>query len=130
LLDTRGQERHFGNAILAANGKSLRATFRQAKGTNTVCYGLMEIPFSDASPRELTLIDNAPKEDEPAVFYFQAAISHDGKTAAIASTYLACTDEEFKPADCALFLVDLSDPKWPVTKVPVPMPAKRPDFMR
>jgi len=128
-LDARGQKRCFGNAIFAANGKALRATFRQAKGTNTVCYGLMEIPFSDAPPRELTLINSAPKGDEPAVYYFQAAISHDGKTAAIASTYLACTEEEFKPADCALFLVDLSDPKWKVTKVPVPMPAKRPDFL-
>jgi hypothetical protein len=92
-------------------------------------YGLMEIPFSEAPPRELTLINGAPVEDEPSAYYFQAAISHDAKTAAIASTYLACAKEEFKPADCALFLVDLSDPNWKVTKVPIPMPAKRPDFM-
>ena len=128
-LETHGQERCFGNAILAASGKALWATFRQAKGTNAMAYGLMEIPFSDAPPRELTLINDAPQEDEPAVYYFQAAISHDGKTAAIASTYLACTEKEFKPADCALFLVDVSDPKWKVTKVPIPMPARRGDFM-
>jgi hypothetical protein len=128
-LDARGQERRFGNAILAASGKALWATFQQAKGTNSVSYGLMEIPFSDVRPRELTLINDAPQEDEPAVFYFQAAISHDGKTAAIASTYLACTEKEFKSADCALFLVDLSDPKWKVTKVPIPVPAKRLDLM-
>jgi hypothetical protein len=63
------------------------------------------------------------------VFYFQAAISHDGKTAAVSSTYLACTEKEFKPADCALFLVDLSDAKWKVTKVPIPLPAERTNFM-
>ena len=60
----------------------------------------------------------------------QAAISHDGKTAAIASTYLACSEKEFKAADCALFIVDLSNPKWKVTKVPIPMPARRPSLMK
>ena len=128
-LDTHGRERYFGNAILAANGKALWATFRQAKGTNTSSYGLMQIPFSEAPPRELTLINEAPREDNPAVYYFQVAISHDGKTAAIPSTYLACTEKPFRAADCALFLVDLSNPKWPVTKVPIPMPARRPDIM-
>jgi hypothetical protein len=88
-------------------------------------YGLMEIPFSDAPPRELTLINDAPVEDDnSSAYYFQTAISHDGKTAAIASTYLDC-----KPADRALFLVDLSDPQWKVTKVPIPTPAQRPESM-
>jgi hypothetical protein len=126
-LNTRGQRRCFGNAILAASGKALWATFQQTKGTNAMAYGLMEIPFSDTPPRELTLISDAPMEEESSVYYFQAAISHDGKTAAISSTYLACSEKAFKPADCALFLVDLSDPKWPVTKVPILMPAKRPN---
>lgn len=129
-LDTHGQKRRFGNAILAASGKALWATFQQAKGTNAVSYGLMEIPFSDSPPRELTLISDAPVEDDLFMYYFQAAISHDGKIAAIASTYLACSEKEFKPADCALFLVDLSDPKWKVTKVPIPMPARRPNLMK
>jgi hypothetical protein len=128
-LGTPGEERCFGNAIFAADGKALRATFCQGKGTNAVCYGLLEIPTSDAPPRELTLIKGAPNEDDAAVNYFQAAISHDGKTTAIASTYLACTGKEFAAADCALFFVDLSDPKWKVTKVPIPLPAKHPDFM-
>lgn len=125
-LDAHGQKRCFGNAILAANGKALWATFQQAKGTNAMTYGLMEIPFSNEPPRELSLIKDAPLEDDACAYYFQAAVSHDGKTAAIASTYLACTEKELKPANCALFLVDLSDPKWPVTKVPIPMSAKRP----
>ena len=127
-LDAHGQKRSFGNAVLAANGKGLWATFQQTKGTNAAAYGLMEIPFSDAPPRELTLISDAPAEDDSNIYYFQAAISHDGKTAAVASTYLACAEKQIAPADCALFLVDLSDPKWPVTKVPIPVPAKRPDF--
>jgi len=127
-LDTRGREREFINAILAPNGKAVRASFRQAHGTNRMAYGLMEIPFSDAPAREVTLIKDSPNGREENSYYFQMAVSHDGKTAAVASTYLACTDEEFKPADCALFLIDLSDPNWKVTRVPIPMPAKRPDF--
>jgi hypothetical protein len=129
-LIAQSQKRNFGNAILAANGKGLWATFQQTKGTNAMSYGLIHIPFSDAPPRELVLINEAPVEDEPSAFYFQAAISHDGKTAAIPSTYLACTEKEFKPADCALFLVDLNDANWKVTKVPIPMPAKRSSFTR
>ena len=127
-LDAHGQKRSFGNAVLAANGKALWATFQQTKNTNAVAYGLMEIPFSDAPPRELTLINDAPVQDDTYMYYFQAAISHDGKTAAVASTYLACSEKQIRPADCALFLVDLSDPKWQVTKVPIPVPAKRLDF--
>ena len=96
-LDTHGKKRVFGNAILAANGKAIRATFQQADGTNAMSYGLMEIPFSDAPPREVTLIKDAPEEDEASAYYFQVAISHDGKTAAVASTYLACTREGVQP---------------------------------
>jgi hypothetical protein len=127
-LSAPGERRYFGNAILNPNGKALWATFLQSKSTNTMDCGLMEIPFSDAPPRELTLISNAPLEDSDSAMYFQAGISHDGKTAAIASTYLACMGKGFKASDCALFLVDLSKPQWPVTKVPIPMPPERPHF--
>ncbi|MCX6893541.1 MAG: hypothetical protein NTX51_18785 [Verrucomicrobia bacterium] len=124
-VGSQGKDITFGNAILAANGKAIRATYRRATGTNTVSYGLMEIPFSEAPPRENTLIKDAAAGDKADVFYFQAGISHDGKTAAISSAYLAFSDEGFKPADCALFFVDLGSADWKVTKVPIPMPAKR-----
>jgi hypothetical protein len=129
-LGAQGQKRRFGNAILEPSGQALWATFQQPKGTNTMSYGLMEIPFRDGVVREVTLINDAPAEEEMTVFYFQAAVSHDGKTAAVTSTYLACSEKEFKASDCALFLVDLSDPKWKVTKVPIPMPTQRPNLMK
>ena len=69
-LDTHGQQAHFGNALLAANGKALWASFQQAKGTNAMSYGLMEIPFSEAPPRELMLIKEAPVQDETARLLF------------------------------------------------------------
>ena len=125
-VNTRGQNRVFGNAILASNGKSILATFQQTDSTNAMSYGLMEIPLSEAPPREVTLIKEAPVQDDGCACYFQAAVSHDGKTAAVASTYLAVDDHPIQPADCALFFVDLSDPNWKVTKVPIPVPAQKP----
>jgi hypothetical protein len=129
-LDTQGQKRYFGSAVLAPSGKSLYASFQQTKDTNSVSYGLMEIPLSDAPTRELILIHDAPPDDESCVYYFQAAVSHDGRTAAVASTYLACSEKPFKASDCALFLVDLSQPAWKVTKIPIPMPVRKPSLMK
>jgi hypothetical protein len=125
-VDTHGQKRAFGNAVLAVTGKAVRATFQQANGSNAVSYGLMEIALSEAPVREVTLIKDAPAQDDVSVYYFQAAVSHDDKTAAIASTYLALVEKPISASDCALFLVDLSDPNWKVTKVPIPVPAKAP----
>jgi len=129
-VDIHGEKRIFGSAILAASGKTVRTTFQQANGTNSTSYGLMEIPFSDAPVREVILIKEAPAQDEMNAYYFQAAVSHDDKTAAIASTYLALMDNPIKPVDCALFFVDLNDPSWKVTKVPIPIPANRPMVLK
>jgi hypothetical protein len=123
-VDTHGKKRVFGNAVLASNGKSLRGAFQETTSTNAMAYGLMEIPFSDAPVREVALIKDAPVQDEPSAFYFQAAISHDGKTAAVSSAYLALIEKPISASDCALFFVDLSDPGWKVTKVPIQVPAK------
>ena len=123
-VDTHGHALAFGNAVLATSGKALWASFQQANGTNSMSYGLMQVPFSDAPAHEELLIQDAPVLDEPSAYYFQVAISHDGKTAALSSTYLAAMEKPIKPSDCALFLVDVSEPSWKVTKVPIPVPAK------
>ena len=56
--------------------------------------------------------------------FMVAGVSHDGRTAAVSSMYLACDDSSVAPSDCALFLVELGDSKRKVTKVPIPRPAK------
>jgi hypothetical protein len=127
-LGPKGQKQVFGSAGFSPKGDMVWATFGRDKDTNTVSYGLMEIPLSDAAIRETILIPSAPTADDAAGFYFQGNISHDGKTFAVASTFLACTKKEFKPEDCALFLVDLNDPNRKVTRIPIAMPANRPDF--
>ncbi len=124
-VDTQSEQLCFGNAMLTAGGKSVLATFARANGTNATSYGLMEIPLNEEPAREITLILEAPESSQENIGYFQAALSHGGKTVAIASTYLGVEDPGIKPEDCALFLVELSEPDWLVTKVPIPLPARR-----
>ena len=124
-LDTHGRKRFFGNGVLAVNGKALHAAFEERTGTNLTSYGIMEVPFSDAPPREVVLLKGKGLADESDAYYFQMGVSHDGKTAAIASTYLTCSEVEIDPADVALFFVDLGSADWKVTKVPIPVPAER-----
>jgi hypothetical protein len=125
-IDAKGAKWAFGNAGLSPKGDMLWATYMKQVGTETVSYGLLEVPFSEEPVRETTLLTLPQPVESDKVFYFQGSVSHDGKIAAIASTYLACTAKEFKPDDCALFLVDLSSPDRKVTKVPIPLPANRP----
>jgi len=125
-FDAKGGKWAFGSAGLSPKGDELWATFERRVETNSVSYGLIEAPLGEEPVRETTLFTLPQPVESDMVFYFQASVSHDGKTAAVASTYLACAAKEFNPADCALFLVDLSSPDRKVTKVPIPLPAKRP----
>jgi hypothetical protein len=123
-LAAKGEELAFGNAIFSPKGDRLWATYQEPAGSNTVSYGLMEIPLSDAPLRKITLIASSPGEKDSDASFFQFGLSHDGNTAAVASTYLAVADKPIKPDDCALFFVDLSDPNRKVTKVPLPAPPR------
>lgn len=118
----KGDEIAFGNAAFSPKGDRLWATFQEPVGTNTVTYGLMELPLSDAPVRKITLIATAPMDKDTMAWFFQFGMSHDGKTAAVASTYLAVGDTPIKPADYALFFIDLNDPNRKVTKVPLVLP--------
>lgn len=116
----------FGNAILSPKGDRVWAAFTRESGkTNRIACGVMEIPLSQAPVREKVLIPDIPSGDETEALYWQVGISHDGKTAAISSTYLAASAEDFKPEDSALFIVDMNTSDWKVTKVPISLPAMR-----
>jgi hypothetical protein len=119
----------FGNGMLSPRGDYIWASFgRQSREGDKSDYGLMEIPLMPAAAvRETVLVRGDSRTEENAAVYFQIGISHDGKTAAVASTYLAIVKkpEEVKPEHCALFFVDLSDPKRKVTTVPIRAPLPR-----
>jgi hypothetical protein len=121
-LSAKDNEFAFGNAAFSPKGDRLWATYQEPAGSNTVSYGLMEIPLSDSPIRKTTLIAAAPADKDSMASFFQFGMSHDGKTAAVASTYLAAADKPIKSEDCALFFVDLNDPNRKVTKVPLAIP--------
>ena len=127
-LEIKGANLKFGNALFIPNGGALLASCQKTAADQArSSFGLLEIPLPDGPLRETTLIPALDaKEEDSAALYFQVGLSHDGRTAAASSTYLACMDTgTFKPEDCALFFVDLSDPKRKVTRVPISLPAQR-----
>ena len=124
LLTSTNEDARFGSFALSPRGDALIASYVETvSGETNSSIGLMEVPFND-SPTRRTILLKTGKLKEESALYTQAGVSHDGKTAAIATTYLALEDEEFKRDDCALFFVDLSDPSRKVTRVGIPMPAK------
>ena len=125
LLPLNAGKLYFGNAQFARKGDVIVASYQviNERQTNST-FGLMEIPISDAPLRLTPLVSNVNIKDESAL-YFQISVSHDGKTAACSSSYLACECDSLRPEDCALFLIDLQDSKRKVTKALMPMPAKR-----
>ena len=120
-----GEKEIFSSLGFFPKGDRLWATFmKRAAGAKTVTCGFIEIPLDESPVRETALFTLAQAKDGDNACLFQGAVSHDGRTAAVASTYLACDNEAFDPANCALFLVDLKDPARKITKVPVPMPKR------
>ncbi len=126
-LDTKGGKIGFGNAVFSPTGNALLGSYQLiAAGQTNSSFGLIEIPLNNAPVRMTPLVAGVNTTEETAALYFQIGVSHDGKTAAAASAYLACAAPDFKPEDCALFLVDLRDARHKVNKVPIPLPAIRP----
>ncbi len=120
-----------GLGALSPRGDCFYATFRRKEGESAeAAYGVVEVPLSDAPLRWKDLLRGSARHAESdgdlSLAYFQPALSHDGKTLAIASTYLWASDGAVAAEDCALFLIDLPDPERKVTKVPIRPPAVRP----
>ena len=124
---------YLGNGQFSPRGDVVYASFRsQPEAATNASFGLVEIPLSGGAVRRTTLLSGVRRDDDRHLdetqLYFQIGLSNDGKTAAVASTYLAADDDEFKADDCALFLIDLADPQRKVTKVRIPLPPKpKPD---
>ncbi len=129
-LNAPSEKLRVGVLLFDPGGTRLFAPFMsQEQGHTNVAYGVLEIPLNDRPPGRTILIREAPEpdDDEMAPSFFQAGLSNDRKTLAIASTYLACLKAHgpFKAQDCALFLVDLSDPGRKVKKIAIPLPAEQ-----
>jgi hypothetical protein len=118
--DAEVMVRHF-----SLQGDLLYASIKtKAESDAGVDYGFAEIPLNGSLIRKIILISNAPKpKRENNVFNsFQIDLSHDGKTLAVESLWLASIEPQIPAKDCALFLVDLSKPARKITKIPIPLP--------
>ena len=112
--------RHF-----SPKGDLLYGSFMCSTNDADADFGVIEIPLDGSAIRKTTLIRGAPIGSHDAKFpSFQVDISHDGKTLAVESLWFAFDNKPVKAEDCALFLVDLTDPQRKVTKVPIPLPPK------
>ncbi len=109
-------------AISTQNQTAYAPYWKKTKGDTDIEAGILELPFPDGQPRRVPLIGRIKSGEGAGAWCFQPSVSHDGKTLAIASTYLVAGDAQVAKSDCALFLVDLSDPERKVTRVPVPWP--------
>lgn len=109
-------------AISPRNHTAYAPYWKKTKGDTHIEAGILELPFPDGELRRVPLIGRVELGEGAGAWCFQPSVSHDGKTLAIASTYLVAGDAQVAKNDCALFLVDLSDPGRQVTRVPVPWP--------
>ena len=109
----------------APDGKTVMTAYcaEIAARTNSE-YGLLEIPLN-SEPLRFTPLFTVTNQDDAGLILAQPSLSHDGRTWAIGTACLYLQNESLKPDDCALFLVDLSKPDRPVTKVPIQVPAQR-----
>jgi hypothetical protein len=123
-FQTPGYSYEFGSGGFLAGGDCIWATCAKTlAGTNITSFGLVELPLNEKPIVDTTLVGAASRKESKAATYFQGSVSHDGKTLAVASTYLAFMDANLSADDCALFLVDLSHADRRVTRVPVAIPA-------
>jgi hypothetical protein len=103
----------------------LYACFSEIAKETNASFGFVEIPLNGSPIRKTTLISDVEhfKEAKEMEFYaFQIDLSHDGKTLAVDSFWLASLNPSLRAEDCALFLVDLTDAQRKVTKVLIPRP--------
>lgn len=101
----------------------------QADGQTNCEYGLLEIPLNENPPRFTPLFQ--VQSGDINSLLAQPSLSHDGRTWAISSAWLAGKDKSaLRPEDCALFLVQLDSNPPKITKVPIPLPAVEDDGLK
>jgi len=123
-LASLGEKMEINLRHFSPKGDILYGSFKSSDAGTKASYGFVEIPLDGSAVRKTTLISNAESGDKEMFASFQIDISHDGKTLAVESLWLAYGDHPILANDCALFLVDLADPERKISKVAIPLPPK------
>jgi hypothetical protein len=124
-LATEADRIRAGEFQWSRDGATLYCTYRKTLADDQYQFGVLEVPTSGRAIRQIPLFGVTGKVEDSELFAFQVDVSHDGKTLAAASTYLQTPPgkkeaQRLKPADLALYLVDLTRSDRRVTKVPIP----------
>jgi hypothetical protein len=114
-----------GHVQWSPDGRTLYAPYSEAANTTNRSLGVLEMPMYGRPTRRIPLLTAQGEGDGSDMRLFQIALSHDGKTIAATSTYLAREEKlHLRAEDCALFLVDLAKRKRPVSRMRLPLPQK------
>lgn len=126
----------FMDFIWSGDSRKLYFGYQKDLDGNRAQYGVAELTIGDGALRSLPLLTTTEKSGEGS-FGLIVGLSHDGRTLAVASTYLqtarnkldAGQEQRLQAKDLALYLIDVASPDWKVTKVPIPplpMPVAQP----
>jgi hypothetical protein len=107
------------------------AYFSQAEGQTNYEYGLLEIPLNKRPLRFTPLFQlqtDKLSDVNEALPLIQPSLSHDGRTWAVSSAWLAVEkDGLLRREDVALYLAQVDGRRPKVTKVPIALPADEKD---
>jgi hypothetical protein len=118
-------EAALSNGQFSPNGKVFYAGYMEFnRETTNTTFGFVEIPINGGEERKTVLVNGQWEGQESDALLFPIEISHDGRTLAACSSYLAL-HHELKAEDCGLFLVDLTHPERRSLRVPVARPMVR-----
>ncbi|MEI7901149.1 MAG: hypothetical protein WCK89_12930 [bacterium] len=109
------------------NDRAFTAYICQVADEKDAEYGVVEIPFNHEPLRWIALFRAGTPRDGD-LLHAQASLSHDGKTVALATSYLYLENKSLTPEDCALFIVETGQPVPRITKVPIAPPQERRGF--
>ena len=116
-VGTTNERMVLGNLLWSRDEKLIYAAHFKHAGEGRTEYGLCEIPLNERQIRRTPLY--VKKGSDSALFSFQIALSPDGKWIAATTEFGGVQDRAIDVENPALYLVDLTRAKRPVTKIPV-----------
>ena len=108
-----------GNLLWAPDGRRIFAAYARTTPEKKIEFGACEVALEGGQVRRMPLFAAAAtgnKDIDQALFFFQIALSPDGKTLAASSALL----DELDPADRSLWLIDVGGAERKVTRVALP----------
>jgi Tol biopolymer transport system component len=106
---------NLGNTEWSSDEKTIYAAFsRKLDDGDEAQFGVLAVPVNGDTVHETVLFTGKEERGDDGVSMFQIALSPDGRR-------IAATSALHNREDQALYLIDVSNAKWEVTKIPAPL---------